>query len=517
VEAASLNARAFGSSPRLVPLRLMGDNQLARMVARGESAAFEQIYERHHQQLYRYARAIVRNDEDARDVVQNAMTDALRALRAGGSGRDIALKPWLYTIVRNEAISLLRRRRPHLELDLESSEAGTTEAPADDDTRERLEQLLADLRNLSERQRQALLMRELAGLDYDEIAASLDVKPNAARQAVFEARAALGEISTGRQLGCETIRRSIAAGDRRAMRGRRLRAHMRSCDACRDLELAFDRRRRDLALLAPGLSAPAAAGLLQAVLGAAGIGGGAGGAAVVASAAGAGGLAAAGAGALKGFAVTAAVVGAGVGVVAVKHEAPAHKPAVARVADRPEGAPRVAKPAHAHRAAVSVGAARVEHVVSARRASPPRARVAPPAPVPHAERPHTVPVAQTTTTQTPQPAPAPSAPTPAPSRPTRPTWRPPAVAASTSPTQTAITAAIDAAREAAEAAIAAASGSGSFADVLAAATRAGTTSLQTAGQATTSIIGTVEDAIRSALGGLFRPRTYTAPAPTTQP
>src|SRR5258708_28972971 len=105
--------------------------------------------------------------------------------------------------------------------------AGSTEERAD--VRGRLAQLVADLQDLPERQRGALVMRELSGLSHEEIAIALQTTPGAAKQAIFDAREALAEFAEGRAMGCDQAREAISAGDRRVLRGRRLRAHLASC------------------------------------------------------------------------------------------------------------------------------------------------------------------------------------------------------------------------------------------------------------------------------------------------
>ena len=91
-------------------LRVLGDRRLARLASKGDARAFAAIYERHHQDLFRYCRAITGNSEDAGDALQSTMAAALRALP--GEDREIALRPWLFRIAHNESISLVRRRRP---------------------------------------------------------------------------------------------------------------------------------------------------------------------------------------------------------------------------------------------------------------------------------------------------------------------------------------------------------------------------------------------------------------------
>jgi len=248
-----------------LPAGVLGDERLARMAGGGSQRAFAALYDRYHQQLYRYCRAIVRNDADAQDALQSAFAGALAALQRGQ--RNAPLRPWLFRIAHNEAISLLRHRRPQDELphSLQDS-SGSTEERAEE--RARLAQLMADLRELPLRQRSALVMRELSGLSHEEIAIALSTSPGAAKQAIFEARRALLDCAEGRAMTCEDVCRTISHGDRRALRARRLRAHLRQCSGCAAFAAAIPARRGDLQMLAPPLAPGAATGLLAHLLGA---------------------------------------------------------------------------------------------------------------------------------------------------------------------------------------------------------------------------------------------------------
>src|SRR5436190_4217624 len=111
---------------RPIGLRLLSDDRLAARAAEGDRAAFAVIFERHHQALYRYCRAILRHDEDARDALQTTFARAIAAL--DGETREIAIRPWLYRIAHNEAISIARRRRPHTQLEeYDASAMGTSD------------------------------------------------------------------------------------------------------------------------------------------------------------------------------------------------------------------------------------------------------------------------------------------------------------------------------------------------------------------------------------------------------
>jgi RNA polymerase sigma factor (sigma-70 family) len=231
---------------------------------RGDAAAFAALYERHHQALYRYCRSILHHDEDALDALQSTMAKAFAALQH--EERDFDLRPWLFRIAHNESISLLRRRRDALPLDV-APDVGPDSLPGTVETRERLARLREDLADLPDRQRAALVLRELSGLGHEEIASVLDSSPRAIKQTIFEARTSLGECEEGRDMACADVQRMLSDADGRVLRGRRVRAHLRSCRSCRQFKVALAQRPSDLALLAPPLPAAAGAALLTAVAG----------------------------------------------------------------------------------------------------------------------------------------------------------------------------------------------------------------------------------------------------------
>ena len=194
---------------------LLGDERLARLAAAGHERAFAVVYQRYHQPLYRYCRSILRNDADAQDALQSTFAAAFAAL--GRGQRDAPIRPWLFRIAYNEAVSALRRRRPTAEL---SAASGACTTSTEDRVAERAElrMLLRDLHKLSERQRSALVMRELSGLSHEEIAIALGTSVGTAKQTIYEARRSLFEFAEGREMPCDEIRRTISDADGRALR-----------------------------------------------------------------------------------------------------------------------------------------------------------------------------------------------------------------------------------------------------------------------------------------------------------
>ena len=287
---------------------LLSDERLAQRAAGGEERAFAAIFQRYHQPLYRYCAAIVGDPQDAQDALQNTMMKVLRALP--GEAREIKLKPWLYRIAHNESIEVLRRRRDTRELGAELVAPGPSLSD-DLNARERLRQLLSDLDELPERQRGALVMRELAGLDFDGIATALGTSPAVARQTLYEARLSLHQMDEGRDMDCAVVTKALSDGDGRVTRRRDIRAHLRVCADCRRFRAEIDGREQDFAALAP-LPAVVAAGLLQGLLGG-GVAGGGGGATAGAAVAGGAAKTLGSSAALKGAAAVLAIAAIGTG------------------------------------------------------------------------------------------------------------------------------------------------------------------------------------------------------------
>ncbi len=265
----------------------LGDERLARLAARGSTRAFAAVYERYHQPLYRYCRSILRDDADAQDALQSTFTRALSALKR--DQRSAPLRPWLFRIAHNESISLLRRRRGGAGPDRPDGSSIPLARSAEDEAgeRARVGVLMGDLAALPDRARNALVLRELSGLSHEDIAIALGISQGAAKQAIFEARRGLQESAEGRAMPCAEVCRAISDGDRRVLRGRRVRAHVRDCASCAAFASAIETRRSELRAFVPVLPAAASAAVLSRVMQAgAGHAGAAGGGAAVAGTAG---------------------------------------------------------------------------------------------------------------------------------------------------------------------------------------------------------------------------------------
>ena len=233
----------------------LSDDELARRAAAGDEHAFAVLFARRADHLHVVALRVLHDHHDARDAVQGALVKGLLGIRRGQLRGDV--RPWMNRICLNEALDLLRVRTPWLELDEQRQVADDARSPeATLLLREQLRDLAADLATLPDRQRRAFLLREVAELPYERVATLLRMRPDAARQAVAEARRALRELAEGREDGCAAVRALLVAGDGRSRRARRLRAHLRGCPDCRAWDAARRPPRRGLAGLLPGAWLP---------------------------------------------------------------------------------------------------------------------------------------------------------------------------------------------------------------------------------------------------------------------
>jgi RNA polymerase sigma factor (sigma-70 family) len=171
-------------------LRLQSDERLAQLAATGHEAAFDAIVDRYRTPLTRYCAGIV-GPSRAEDVVQQALINAHDALQRTDEVRH--LRSWLYRIAHNASLNVLRAVRDDVSLDAASDAAAIAEdgPAAAFERNERFRATVDALQELPERQRAALVLRELEGRSHEEIAETLGVTSGAARQHLMRARVAL--------------------------------------------------------------------------------------------------------------------------------------------------------------------------------------------------------------------------------------------------------------------------------------------------------------------------------------
>jgi len=175
------------------PLTSLTDDQIVARFRAGDEPAFTEIHRRYQSVLVAFARRMLNGSgHDADDVVQDAFIRAYRGLRV--TDRPMALRPWLYMIVRNRALDELRTPQ---RADVFDDAARLTAVDSSDPAhcfaeRAEMRQLVADIARLPERQRMALVMREFDGRSHAETARALHTTVPATKSLIIRARSNLG-------------------------------------------------------------------------------------------------------------------------------------------------------------------------------------------------------------------------------------------------------------------------------------------------------------------------------------
>jgi RNA polymerase sigma-70 factor (ECF subfamily) len=190
----SVNDDAPGDADRL-------EAKLVEAALAGERDAFGELVTRYQDRLYNTLVRVVGSPDDAADAVQDAFVQAFTKLQSfRGASR---FYTWLFRIAMNVALSRRRRKRPIASVDHAKESAG--DEPIDVASgpeemvlsQERVEHVQAALGDLGDEHRTILVLREIEGCAYEEIAEILDLPVGTVRSRIFRARVQLKERLTG--------------------------------------------------------------------------------------------------------------------------------------------------------------------------------------------------------------------------------------------------------------------------------------------------------------------------------
>jgi len=178
------------------------DKELVKRVQKGDKGAFDLLVLKYEHKIVNLVMRYVRDPEQALDITQEAFIKAYRALpRFRG---DSAFYTWMYRIAVNTAKNYLaaQRRRPmDVELDMQDPEQYGLHAKLKDTddpegvnlSRELQETLERAIEALPDDLRTAIILRELDGMSYEEIAQTMDCPVGTVRSRIFRARDAIGK------------------------------------------------------------------------------------------------------------------------------------------------------------------------------------------------------------------------------------------------------------------------------------------------------------------------------------
>ena len=191
------------TSPSSAETLPQSDLELAQRAAQGDARALEAIMRRNNRVLFRTARAILRDDTEAEDALQEAYIKAFRAM--GEFRAEARLSTWLARIVANEALARLRKNKrrgdivplqPGVEVDelAEISEPDMQKQPEASTQRKQLKRILeSQIDALPDAYRPVFVLRAVEELSVEETATVLGIPPATVRSRFFRARSLLRE------------------------------------------------------------------------------------------------------------------------------------------------------------------------------------------------------------------------------------------------------------------------------------------------------------------------------------
>jgi RNA polymerase sigma-70 factor, ECF subfamily len=161
------------------------DADLVSRAQAGRLDAFEELVRRHRLAAYRVALRMLGDENDAEDATQEAFVQAWRNL--GGFRADAAFSTWMYRIVTNRCLNMLRARRRTEPLP-EGHEAPASRPDRIAEARWQVEDLKRAIIRLTPEQRAPLILRELEGCSYEQIAETLELSIPAVKSRLHRAR-----------------------------------------------------------------------------------------------------------------------------------------------------------------------------------------------------------------------------------------------------------------------------------------------------------------------------------------
>lgn len=184
----------------------MDENELIQRIKEGDTESFSQLVLKYERKIINYAFRMLRDENDAEDAAQEAFLRAYRKIDTFNG--DASFSTWLYTILNNICLDILRKRKrtgenTHVSINQNNTEDDEYEIQIEDTSpgpydsyrqKAAMKALEAGIEKLSDEHRAVIVMRDINGLEYDEIAKITGMSLGTVKSRISRARIALRKI-----------------------------------------------------------------------------------------------------------------------------------------------------------------------------------------------------------------------------------------------------------------------------------------------------------------------------------
>ena len=157
--------------------------------------SFDEVLRRYEKLIYHIARTYFQNLEDAKDASQDTAIKIYNALHRVVIEEDGSLKAWIATVTARTCLDVLRKKRPQtIELNTDISAGSVASAEDSVVAKEKAQEILSAIKKLPNNHRMIIILRDMKGLSYDELATALSINIGTVKSQLSRARAGLKKL-----------------------------------------------------------------------------------------------------------------------------------------------------------------------------------------------------------------------------------------------------------------------------------------------------------------------------------
>ena len=172
--------------------------EISRGITPAGCESFDEVLRRYERLIFHIARTYFQNLDDAQDSSQDVAIKLYNSLHRVVIEEDGSLKAWIATVTARTCLDVLRKKRPQtIELNTDISSGSTESAEDSVVAKEKAEEILAAIKKLPDNHRMIIILRDMKGLSYEELAVALGINIGTVKSQLNRARTGLKKLLSG--------------------------------------------------------------------------------------------------------------------------------------------------------------------------------------------------------------------------------------------------------------------------------------------------------------------------------